>query len=89
MVHSIVDHGAGGGFGVGMACAMAAPGRVPDLVGKLRGNAVGGRRVDVNVAWASLVEDGATVSTGRDGEFSVCGLTVVWSRDLRPGAARI
>lgn len=45
--------------------------------------------MDVDVAWASLVQDGTTVPTGRDGEFSLCGLTVVWSRDLRPWGANV
>lgn len=88
-MHSIVDNRAGGRFGIGVACAVATPGRVPDLVGKLGGNAVGKGRVDINVAWASLVQDGTAVSTGRGSGFSLWRLTVVRSRDLRPGRASV
>lgn len=70
-----MDDGAGGRFGVGLTDAVTAPGRVSDFLGELGWSAVEEGEVDVDIAWGSLVQDGATVLAGRGDQLSLGALS--------------
>lgn len=86
LVNRVVDDRASRRFGIRVARAVTAPGGLSDLVGKLGWDTIGGWCVDIDVAWASLVQDDAAVPTrARSGrEPPLCGLAVVRSGYLRP-----
>lgn len=93
MLNSVVDNGSSRRFGIGFACTVTAVERLPDLLGELRGRAlVAGKGGNIDVAWASLVEDDTTASAGRCSKFSLGALTAARSRNLSPtcfGARRL
>lgn len=86
-MNSVVDDGAGGRFGVGLADAVTAPERMFDLLGELGRGAVDEGEVHVDIAWGSLVQDGTAVVAGRGDQFSLGALTAARSRNLSPRRA--
>lgn len=87
-MNSVANNGPANRFRIGLAWAVAKVGRVSDLVGELGRDAGDGGRMDVDIAWASLVQDSTTVPTGSGGKSSPCAAAAARSRNLSPRGSK-